>query len=295
MARLPRIAILSAVALFTWSGFAGAQSPGPNPPPAAGARAAAPASPCLTISPQSLYFGEQRLGTESPPQAVTLTNQSNSKVDLGLSVSGDFELMTPPAAPLAAGKSTAAVVRFKPGREGTAPGVLTLTVRSGCTGGQMVRLWGITPGWLGVICSNARLADILLAAALCLLYWLAMVVVRWNRVAMPSRFVLRGQIASVKAELKTLQQAAPPPPPPTHAADLLGAAQSVIDGSRAVSGNRLRADRESAPRVRSRPARARRRPPVPCAGERREDDASRAIAAAQPTARSARPGPIGHL
>src|SRR5579863_4597511 len=179
MARLPRIAILSAVALFTWSGFAGAQSPGPNPPPAAGARAAAPASPCLTISPQSLYFGEQRLGTESPPQAVTLTNQSNSKVDLGLSVSGDFELMTPPAAPLAAGKSTAAVVRFKPGREGTAPGVLTLTVRSGCTGGQMVRLWGITPGWLGVICSNARLADILLAAALCLLYWLAMVVVRW--------------------------------------------------------------------------------------------------------------------
>ncbi len=91
---------------------------------------------------------------------------------------------------------------------------------------------------LGLICSDARLADFTLAVALCLLYWLAMVVVRWNRVAMPNRFALRAQIASVRAELKTLEQAAAASPP-TNAAGLLDQASRLIDGPSEVSGNRL--------------------------------------------------------
>jgi hypothetical protein len=92
-------------------------------------------------------------------------------------------------------------------------------------------------------CSSACLADLALALGLSLFYWLAMVVVRWNRVAMVSRFVLRAQVASVETELATLQATAPPGiapwPPPTHAAELLAAARSLIDGPPEVSGRPL--------------------------------------------------------
>jgi len=50
--------------------------------------------------------------------------------------------------------------------------------------------------------SNGRLGQNLITAViLCLLYWLAMVIVRWNRVALPTRELLRAQILSLQTEL----------------------------------------------------------------------------------------------
>src|SRR6202035_66490 len=239
MAHLLRIAVLSGIVLLFSPAWAGAQTAGKNPPvPSA---KGAPALSCLVIAPQSLRFDRQDPGTKSPPQCVILTNRSKNDLTLRLSVAGDFLLDAPPnPLPLRSGASTAAVVRFTPRREGAAAGALT--VMSGCADEPRLRvvpLWGGTPGWLGLLCSDALLANFALALVLGLLYWMAMVVVRWNRVAMPSRFVLRAQIASVDAELEALREAAAPVPPPTHATELLQAARRLIDGPRPVSGNRL--------------------------------------------------------
>lgn len=248
MSQLSRIAVFSGIVLCMSSVLLGAQPAGQAPPQTPKAQAVAPPPPCLAISQQSLRFGEQKVRTKSRPQAVIVSNRQKSDVKVTVSVGGDFALDAPAGTvTLAPDASMAAVVRFTPRREGAGPGVLT--VASGCGDGlhsvqllQSVPLWGVTPGWLGVLCSDAFAANVALAVVLGLLYWLAMVVVRWNRVAMPARFVLRAQIDTVDAELQALQAAAAAgtaPVPPTRAAELLAAARDLIDGPRAVSGNRF--------------------------------------------------------
>src|ERR1700687_5496368 len=96
-----------------------------------------------------------------------------------------------------------------------------------------------TSSWLPALRSPDAFQDLKLAIVLSLIYWLVMVVVRWNRVAMPSRFVLRAQIASIEAERQTLAQAAAAPPQAIQAAELLQAARNLIDGPRRLSGNRF--------------------------------------------------------
>jgi hypothetical protein len=87
-------------------------------------------------------------------------------------------------------------------------------------------------------CLSVRGANLSVAVGICLLYWLAMVVVRWNRVAKPSRYVLRAQIASLQAQLKTLLGTAPPPAPINHAAELLAAASGLVDDTVSRSSQR---------------------------------------------------------
>jgi hypothetical protein len=239
MACQPRIALLSAIALLVWSSWAAAQTQGQHQTQAAGSVAAKPAQ-CLEISPSSLRFGEQKIGTPSPPQTVLVSNGTSSSQQMTLAIAGDFEMLEPTSPQtLAPGASVAAVVRFKPHRDGEAPGVLTVQCK-GAKDPQTVALWGITPGWLGMISSNALFADVALAVLLCALYWLAMVVARWNRVATPTRFVLRAQVASVKAELDALLAAASanPPVPVTHAADLIDAATNLVKET-GTRGNRF--------------------------------------------------------
>jgi hypothetical protein len=238
MTGLSRLAVLSGILLHPSPAWAVAPASGHTPPPSTEAQAEAPRSQCIAFSRQSLRFGEQRLNTPSSPETVILSNRAKRSLALRLEVAGDF-LLDAPTSPfiLAPGASAAAVVRFRPGREGPAAGALVV---SGCDSPRPLSLWGITAGWPGLVCSEARLQNVALAIVLSLMYWLAMVIVRWNRVAMPSRFVLRAQIASVESELQSLQDFAPPaqgPGPGIHAGELLTAAGRLIDGPREVSGN----------------------------------------------------------
>ncbi|HEY0782189.1 MAG TPA: choice-of-anchor D domain-containing protein, partial [Thermoanaerobaculia bacterium] len=74
---------------------------------------------------------------------------------------------------------------------------------------------------------------LLVAGFLCLVYWLAMVAVRWEQVAMDTRGKLRGEIAAVRAELATYPSQDPVTPVVTG---LLDTAADLLDGPRHRSG-----------------------------------------------------------
>jgi len=96
---------------------------------------------------------------------------------------------------------------------------------------------GGTHGLLDRFIAVSDIPDIAVAVALCAVYWGAMVVVRWNRVAMFARWSCRGQIASVRAELVALEA----PPQSVRLAELrrlLQQANDVLDGPKDKSGNR---------------------------------------------------------
>jgi hypothetical protein len=197
--------------------------------------------PTVGISPLSLAFDPQQLYTQSPPQTVLLTNNSK-KDDLTLRVvaSGPFFLEAPTQAQtLKPGASIAAVVRFRPRREGWSSGVLTIVsgppdgkVQDGTI--QEVKLSGRTRSLLGAIWTDASSGGAALALVLCFFYWLAMVIVRWHRVATPSRLLLRSQLDSVTAELDTLTAGAACPS--AAITELLKKAREVLDGPNGKAG-----------------------------------------------------------
>lgn len=160
--------------------------------------------PDLSISSTQICFPAQRVFTTSPSQTITLTNNSPTDITITKIVaSGDFPLETPifPQA-LKPKESTVIVVTFKPTQEGKASGMLTIFSNSRGSP-QDVYLSGATPDLLNELCTASHSTEILLVLFLCLLYWAAMVIVRWNRVARPTRELLKAEINSVQAELDT--------------------------------------------------------------------------------------------
>jgi hypothetical protein len=95
----------------------------------------APSSPAVTLAPTSLAFGNQRVGSSTAPQNVTLTNSGNAALTVnGISVTGtnsaDFgQTNTCPIAPstLAAGSSCSISVTFTPGAAGSRSASLSIS------------------------------------------------------------------------------------------------------------------------------------------------------------------------
>ncbi|HEV2382476.1 MAG TPA: choice-of-anchor D domain-containing protein [Terriglobia bacterium] len=84
------------------------------------------------LSPTSLTFGDQSIGTTSPPQTVTLTNVGNSTMTIsGVAVtgtnSGDFAQTNTCGTNLVAGASCAISVTFTPTVTGTRAASLSVT------------------------------------------------------------------------------------------------------------------------------------------------------------------------
>jgi subtilase family serine protease len=73
-------------------------------------------APAVTLSPPSLTFGPQKVGTTSPPQTITLSNTGNAIMNLAsISVGGqDFAETNNCASSLAAGASCTITVNFTP-------------------------------------------------------------------------------------------------------------------------------------------------------------------------------------
>jgi hypothetical protein len=96
-----------------------------------------------TLSPSSLSFGNQNVGSTSAPQTVTLSNTGNAALAITrLSASGDFTQTNACGSSLAAGGSCTISVTFTPSASGTRSGTLTLTDNAG-GGTQTVTLTGI--------------------------------------------------------------------------------------------------------------------------------------------------------
>ena len=82
-----------------------------------------------TLSPLSLTFAQQQIGTTSPAQTVTLTNSGGVPLTLiGASLSpGDFSVVNACGNSLAAGSSCAFKVTFSPTAAGTRTATLSIT------------------------------------------------------------------------------------------------------------------------------------------------------------------------
>ncbi len=87
------------------------------------------AAPALTLTAESLYFPDQKAGTVSPAQTVTLTNHSASKVALtAATYPAWFTGTTSCGAALNAGASCAFQIQFAPTAAGPVSGAVTIPV-----------------------------------------------------------------------------------------------------------------------------------------------------------------------
>jgi hypothetical protein len=87
-----------------------------------------PAGPTVLVTPSSMTFGDQLVGTTSMPQAVTLTNTGNAALAIsGIAVSGDFNQSNSCGGGLLAGSSRNIYVPFAPTAAGNRTGALTIT------------------------------------------------------------------------------------------------------------------------------------------------------------------------
>jgi len=85
-------------------------------------------SPEATLSPTSLSFSDQLVGTTSAPQAVTVTNTGNLPLTItSLTGSGDFAQTNTCGSSVAAGASCTISVTFAPTVPGTRTGAITIT------------------------------------------------------------------------------------------------------------------------------------------------------------------------
>jgi hypothetical protein len=85
-------------------------------------------APVVTLSPTSLTFGPQKVGTTSPPQNVTLTNTGTGKLQItSILASGDFAQTNTCGTQLLVGQDCTIVVTFAPSQAGTRTGAITLT------------------------------------------------------------------------------------------------------------------------------------------------------------------------
>ncbi len=85
-------------------------------------------APAASLSPTSLAFAAQAVGTSSSPQAVTLTNTGSTKLTVsGISTSGDFSQTNTCGSSVVAGASCTISVTFKPTVAGTRNGTLTVS------------------------------------------------------------------------------------------------------------------------------------------------------------------------
>jgi hypothetical protein len=102
-------------------------------------------APFVTLSPTSLNFGNQNVGTISAPQNVTLTNSGDAALNIsGIVTTGDFVQTNtcPVGGSLAAESSCGIAVTFSPSAAGTRNGGVTIT-DSASNSPQSVPLTGV--------------------------------------------------------------------------------------------------------------------------------------------------------
>jgi hypothetical protein len=116
--------------------------------------------PTSAVSPSSLAFGSQLVGTASSPQTVTLTNSAGAplsitKIALGGANPGQFTRSSACPSTLAAGASCQINVAFKPSSRGGKSAVLSISDNApnspqtvALTGQGLAPVVGLSTSWL---------------------------------------------------------------------------------------------------------------------------------------------------
>jgi hypothetical protein len=161
------------------------------------------AEPDLSVSPSSINFPAQRVDTTSAPQTLTLTNTTEKllqlkKVDVSVGYSvgeNKYPYQLKPKEVLRL------FVTFRPAKSAKVEGSLVI-VSDSSESPQKVTLigQGIPYSCVPQGCVSALLIAMFLSAG----YWLTMIVVRWHRIALPTRELLRAQIHSLDREMDLL-------------------------------------------------------------------------------------------
>jgi uncharacterized repeat protein (TIGR01451 family) len=98
--------------------------------------------PVVTLSPSSLTFGAQIVGTTSAPQMVTLTNSGTATLNISsIAVAGDFAQTNTCTASLTPAATCTISVTFTPTLAGTRVGTVTITDDS-ATSPEVIQLSG---------------------------------------------------------------------------------------------------------------------------------------------------------
>jgi hypothetical protein len=102
-----------------------------------------PPVPIASLSPASLSFGNQNVGTSSSSMPVTLSNTGNAALKIsGITASGDFSEGNNCGTSLVAGAQCSIAVTFTPSTAGTRTGTLTIQDNAS-SGTQTVGLSGV--------------------------------------------------------------------------------------------------------------------------------------------------------
>ncbi len=100
----------------------------------------------VVVSPLSLNFAAQAVGTTSPAQTVTVTNYSTVPITFSsISATGDFAVTNNCNGPVPTNSSCSALVTFKPTASGTRTGTLTVTDSASNKSWQVVLNGGVPP------------------------------------------------------------------------------------------------------------------------------------------------------
>ncbi|MGD0923108.1 MAG: choice-of-anchor D domain-containing protein, partial [Terriglobia bacterium] len=84
--------------------------------------------PLVTLSPSSLSFAGQLVGTTSPAQVITLSNAGNAPLTIStITASGDYAQTPACGGSIAAGANCTVAVTFKPTAVGIRDGAITIT------------------------------------------------------------------------------------------------------------------------------------------------------------------------
>jgi hypothetical protein len=118
--------------------------------------------PIASLSPSSLNFGNQAVGTSGSPMTVTLGNTGTAPLNIaGITASGDFSQGNNCGTSLIAGAQCSIAVTFTPSTSGTRTGTLTIQDNAG-SGTQTVGLTGVgvqlTLKSISITPSNASVA-----------------------------------------------------------------------------------------------------------------------------------------
>lgn len=174
-------------------------------------RSAGPASDTASV-PKQIQFGHQAVGSTSVPKLVKLPGGSSAtRVTSDVTATGAFAV-SPAKCELVAGGSCGISVTFSPTQFGATEGAVVVSDAS--TGSRILaELTGTGSGRCDesafLVC-HGHSWDIVPVALLVAIYLAALLAVRWNNIAFPTRGLLLAEILAVEARVATLTAAAGP-------------------------------------------------------------------------------------
>jgi len=161
---------------------------------------AAPQDQTPSVDRDKLDFLSHEIGAKTTQQ-VTVKNRANAVLKLTIRTTKPDYTIQKGCQPVYGAKKSDCVlaINFSPLGPGDRSAVLQIEYQLGAKGKRAQPLTVLLNG--NGLAGQPLWPKLAIALTLCILYWLAMVVVRWNRVAMPTRELLRAQILSLQTEL----------------------------------------------------------------------------------------------